>query len=177
MSLLARTPGIDQLVAHEEPLPPFDIHAPLLSLPGILGTTLETVPSHVPYLHVDPQRTGAWRAELAPEGEFRVGIVWKGNADQATERFRSVPLEQFARLAQIPGVKLFSLQKHPGTDRASFPLVDLSDRLSDFQETAAMVANLDLVVMRDTAVAHLAGGLGKPVWVATFGRSRLALDA
>ena len=99
MPLLAHTAGIDHLVARDEPLPPFDVHVPLLSLPGILGTTLETVPAAVPYLHVDPQRAGPWRQELAQGPEFRIGIVWKGNADQAMERFRSVPLEHFARLA------------------------------------------------------------------------------
>jgi tetratricopeptide (TPR) repeat protein len=166
MPLLARTPGIDRVLARDEALPPFDVQVPLLSLPGILRTMPNTVPAAVPYLFADPQRISYWREELEPTAGFRVGIVWRGNADQATERFRSVPLEQFARLARIPGVCLFSLQKESGADSAGFPLVDLSNYLTDFQETAAIVANLDLVITRDTAVAHLAGGLGKPVWLA-----------
>jgi hypothetical protein len=170
MSLLAQS-GYARLVAHGEALPPFDVHLPLLSLPRIFGTTLDTVPSKVPYLTADPQRISNWRETFKGYSGLKVGISWQGRKTFPGDRVRSLPLENFAPLAQVPGVQFFSLQKAPGSEQLPpfadrYGVVDLSPALETFLDTAAAMLNLDLVVTSDTAVAHLAGALGVPVWVA-----------
>jgi len=173
--LLASCPGIDQLVPRGSPLPPFDIQAALLSIPGLLGTTLETLPANVPYLMADTDLVASWQCELASAGSFNVGIAWQGSATFAGDRMRSAPLQQFAPLANVPGVRLFSLQKGPGRDQIravqrAFTVTDLGSTLDEasraFVDTAAVMMNLDLVIATDTSIAHLAGALGVPVWVA-----------
>jgi tetratricopeptide (TPR) repeat protein len=175
LRLLARCPGIDRLVAAGTPLPPFDVHAPLLSLPLVFGTTLEKVPADVPYLIADPILEQGWRDELSMSGGFKVGIAWQGNPQHKKDRQRSLPLVKLAPLAQVPGIRLISLQKGPGTEqlrdaREQLPVIDLGSRLDEasgpFMDTAAVMKNLDLVITTDTATAHLAGALGVPVWVA-----------
>jgi hypothetical protein len=182
LPLLATCPGIDQLVARGAPLPAFDTHAPLLSLPGILGTTLTTIPANIPYLTADPGLREQWRHELsslgdaAPLGDagrrpaFKVGIAWQGNPQYPNDRQRSIPLARFAPLAQLTGVRLFSVQKGPGSEQLvrganPFPVIDLGSRFGNFADTAAALVNLDLVVAVDSAVAHCAGALGLPAWV------------
>jgi tetratricopeptide (TPR) repeat protein len=174
LPLLSRCAGIDKLMSQEEPAPKFDVHAPLLSLPGILGTTLSTIPADVPYLFADEKLVEKWRRELAVFPGFKVGIAWKGNSKHAMDRHRSMPLMQFAPLA-LDGVHLLSMQKGEGTEQLAgtagrFAVTDLSPRLDvntgAFMDTAAVMKNLDLVITTDTAIAHLAGGLGVPVWVA-----------
>lgn len=166
--LFAGFPGVDEvLVPGTGPLPPVDCHAPLLSLPGIFGTTFDTIPANVPYLHADPTRIDFWRGELSGPG-LKVGLHWQGNRTHKDDRQRSVPLSKFAPLAAVPGVKLYSFQQGAGSEQAAtapFPIVHLGDRIGDFAETAAAVCALDLVVTVDSALAHLAGGLGVPVWV------------
>ena len=169
--LLTRSPGIERLLAHGDPVPEFDVHTPLLSLPRLLGTTLESVPADVPYLEAEPQLVEAWRHRLGSYPGFKVGIVWQGNPKFRLDRLRSIPLAQFAPLARVPGVHLFSLQKGPGAEQLAavtdrFPVTDLGSGLDDFVDTAAVLKNLDLVISVDTAIAHLAGALGIPVWVA-----------
>ncbi|HJT77032.1 MAG TPA: tetratricopeptide repeat-containing glycosyltransferase family protein, partial [Gemmataceae bacterium] len=169
--LFSTCPGIDRLVAEGEPLPDFDVHAPLLSLPGLLGTTLETVPAQVPYLSADPALVERWGQELAGIEGLRVGIAWQGNPKHQWDRHRSIPLACFAPLAAVPGVRLISLQKGPGAEQAHrFPVADLLGNLDGgpgaFADTAAVIKHLDLVVSADTAVAHLAGALGVAAWVA-----------
>src|SRR5262249_13511851 len=115
--LLAGCPGVDELVAQGEELPAFDVHAPLMSLPALLGTTLRTVPADVPYLAADPDLVGRWRRELARLPGVKVGIAWQGNPDYPWDRHRSVPLREFAPLARVPGVCLVGLQKGPGTEQ------------------------------------------------------------
>jgi len=163
--------GVERLLAHGDPLPEHDVHVPLLSLPGLLGTTLESVPADVPYLEAEPQRVAAWRQRLGSYRGLKIGIVWQGNPDHRMDRFRSTRLTQFASLARVPGVHLFSLQKGPEAEQLAalagdFPVTDLGSGLEDFADTAAALKNLDLVVSVDTSVAHLAGALGVPVWVA-----------
>jgi hypothetical protein len=163
--------GIERLLAQGDPLPEYDLHVSLLSLPGLLGTTLENVPADVPYLEAEPQPVEAWRQRLGSYRGFKIGIVWQGNPDHRMDRFRSTRLAQFAPLARVPGVHLFSLQKGPGAEQLAaltdrFPVTDLGSGLDDFRDTAAVLKNLDLVVSVDTSVAHLAGALGIPVWVA-----------
>jgi hypothetical protein len=172
-ALLKSCPGVKKVVAHGAPLPDFDCHAPLMSLPRLLGTTVETIPASVPYLSADKALIERWRRELSTVRAFKVGIGWQGNPQNGTDYRRSIPLEQFAILANIPGVQLFGLQKGYGTDQLAkvigdFPIIDLSGRLDlgGFQVTAAAICNMDLVITSCTARAHLAGALGTPTWVA-----------
>jgi hypothetical protein len=173
--LLASCAGIDRLIASGAPLPPFDVHAPLLSLPRIFGTTLANVPAEVPYLSADPALVEYWRSELSSVAGIKIGIAWQGNPRFPADCMRSIPLTHFTPLAQVDGVRLFSLQKGTGSAQlaavASYlPVIDLADRLDEtsggFMDTAAVMKNLDLVVTSDTSIAHLAGALGVPVWVA-----------
>ncbi len=140
---------------------------PLLSLPQVFGTNLANIPQDVPYLPADPLEAHAWAERLSANG-LRVGLVWAGNPKHTRDRLRSIALEQLGRLTRMQGVTFYSLQKGAAsTDPASSPLpiIDLSEHLEDFAVTAAVIANLDLVICVDTAVAHLAGAMGKPVWL------------
>lgn len=175
LPLLGRCAEFDQLIAGGSPLPHFDAHAPLMSLPRILGTRLETIPAVVSYLTADPVLIEHWRRELSALSGFKVGIVWQGNPRYAGDRLRSIPLEQFSPLARVEGVRLISLQKGVGCEQLPafadrFSIIDLGNRLDEisgpFMDTAAVMMTLDLVVTPDTAVAHLAGALGVPVWLA-----------
>src|SRR5205823_6647865 len=165
-------PGVDRLVARGEPLPPFDAHAPLLSLPALLGTTLRTVPADVPYLFARGELVERWRERLGPPEGLRVGIAWQGNPDYRGDRYRSVPLAQLAPLARVEGVQLYSLQKGPGREQlkqVDFPVTDLTDQMDEttgpFLDTAAVVKHLDVVVTVETSLAHVAGALGGQVWL------------
>jgi tetratricopeptide (TPR) repeat protein len=169
--LLARSSGIERLLAHGDPTPEFDFHVPLLSLPGLLGTTLESVPAGVPYLDVEPELVETWRQRLSIYPGFKIGIAWQGNPEYRLDRVRSIPLAQFGPVARVPGVHLLSLQKNAGREQLAaperrFPVTDLGGQLDDFVDTAAVMKNLDLVITSDTSIAHLAGALGVPVWVA-----------
>jgi len=175
LGVLAGCPGIDHLLLPGGPLPACDVRAPLLSLPGLCGTTLATIPAEVPYLVADRSRVGHWRDRLAAVSGFKVGICWQGSPGHKNDRRRSVPLAQFAPLAEIPGLRLVSLQKGPGREQwaalaGNWPVVDLPGQAEEpsqsWVDTAALVCTLDLVITVDTAIAHLAGALGVPVWVA-----------
>jgi ADP-heptose:LPS heptosyltransferase len=171
LSLLASCSGVDRLVERGDALPPFEVQAPLLSLPGIFHTTLRDIPAAIPYLFADPALVEPWRQELGRIAGFKIGIAWRGSPTHTNDRARSLPLSCFEPLADLPGVHLFSLQKGVGAEelqeaRDHFPVTELGSRLRDFMETAAVLKNLDLVISCDTAVAHLAGALGVPVWVA-----------
>ena len=167
--------GIDRLIPDNVPPPPFDVQAPLMSLPGIFRTTLETIPANIPYLTADPKRVEHWRRELesfAVAGSgLNVGIAWQGRVTRKGDPYRSLPLKHFAALAQVPNVRLFSLQVGPGAKQlaaASFPIIDIGSRFdpNSLEDLAAVLMNLDLIVTVDTAVAHLAGAMGVPAWVA-----------
>lgn len=169
-TLVKTCPGVADVAIVGEPVPKFDVFAPLLSLPGILGTTLETIPSGVPYLHPDRQLVEHWRGEFA-RNELKVGIAWQGNPEQPSDQRRSIPLSAFEPIAHTPGVRLFSLQFGEGREQLAdvaddWPVVDLGDVLGDFHNTAAIMSHLDLVITCDSAPAHLAGALGLPFWVA-----------
>jgi len=174
-----RDEGVADIVAKGDPLPAFDLHCPLLSLPLAFGTRMDTIPAAIPYLHPPVAEVETWGRRLAAEGGrvLRVGLVWAGNPRKevpganAVDRRRSIALAQLAPLAGTPGVRFYSLQKGdeaaaqakappPGLD-----LVDHMDAVGDFADTAAFLRHLDLVVGVDTSVIHLAGALGKPVWV------------
>jgi Flp pilus assembly protein TadD len=171
VKLLANCPGVDLVTSSPGMAPPFQLQAALMSLPGIFGTTLATIPAQVPYLIADADMVAAWRAELNAVNAIKVGIAWRGNPQHPMDALRGIPLTFFGQLARVPHVKLYSLQKGPGREeltesRSRFPIIDLTDRLSDFQDTAAILKNLDLVISCDTAVVHLAGALAVPAWVA-----------
>ncbi len=163
--------GVAQAVPAGQMLPPFDLHTPLLSLPLAFGTTLETIPDKVPYMNPPPALAQAWREKAPPEkGRRKVGLAWAGSPTRQDDRYRSLPLSAFAPLAAAKAVTFYSLQKgkpaeHAGEAPPGITMVDLTDDLRDFADTAALIANLDLVITVDTAVAHLAGAMAKPVWV------------
>ncbi|MBL8982429.1 MAG: tetratricopeptide repeat protein [Gemmatimonadetes bacterium] len=166
--LLLSAVGVDQVVARGEPLPPYDVHASLMSLPGLCGTTLATIPARVPYIRTEPRAVAA--LVTAPPGVLKVGIVWAGNPIHARDHLRSVSLAALRNAVERPGVRLFSLQKGEMPEaelrrHASASITDLAPHLADFRDTAAAIAQLDLVVTVDTSVAHLAGALGVPTWV------------
>jgi len=169
--LLQGVPGIAKWLAAGEVIPPFDVHCPLLSLPLAFRTTLESIPSKLPYLFPDPELLRAWRPKLAAyPAQLKVGVAWAGKPTHENDRNRSMTLAQLAPLMQVPGARFFSLQKgEPAAQARTLPaalrLVDWTDDLNDFADTAALIANLDLVISVDTAVAHLAGAMGKPVWL------------
>jgi tetratricopeptide (TPR) repeat protein len=157
-----------RVIAVGDPRPPHDAVAPLLSLPGIFGTTLASIPGTAPYLASDPMRHAAWAHRLAPRRGLRVGLVWAGNPGHRNDRNRSLPPALLGALDEVPGVQWYSLQKPDGLAAslpASLGAIDLAGMLGDFADTAAALAHLDLVVTVDTSVAHLAGALGREAWV------------
>ena len=168
--LMAGIPGVAEVIPGGRPLPACDYHAPLMSLPGIFGTTLDTIPAREPYLRAPddaiPPPFGR------PDGtRLAIGIVWAGRANHLNDRNRSATLERFLALADLPGVALYSLQKglHAAdiqTLGAQALVRDLGSQLTDFATTAALLPGLDLIVSVDTAVVHLAGALGVPAFVA-----------
>jgi FkbM family methyltransferase len=175
LRLLQSCPGIDQLVDQKATPPVFDVAVPLLSIPGLLRTTASSIPASIPYLSAAPHLVARWRARLASLPGYKVGIAWQGSAGFHADRQRSIPLAAFAPLGAVPGVHLISLQKGYGAEqvaqlRGAFEVVDYAHELDEvegpFMDTAAIIANLDLVVTADTSIAHLAGALGVPVWIA-----------
>jgi tetratricopeptide (TPR) repeat protein len=170
--LLSGCPGVDEFCPQGPPLPAFDVHCPLLSLPAVLRTTLQTVPALVPYLFPRPELLKEWHRRLRQTSRFKIGIAWQGSPQYRGDRQRSIPLEQFLPLAHLPGVELISLQKGPGVEQlgnAREMVVDFGaelDAQGTFLDTAAIMKNIDLVITADTATGHLAGALGVPVWIA-----------
>jgi tetratricopeptide (TPR) repeat protein len=164
--------GIDELLLlyPGSVFPAYDVQAPLLSLPFLFQTTLATVPAPIPYLVADPACVERWRPALAAIRGFKIGMVWQGNPRLRKDRQRSVRLAQLAPLARLPGVQLIGLQYGPVHEQlagvSAWNALDLGSRLETWVDTAAVLSQLDLVVTVDTAVAHLAGALGVPVWVA-----------
>jgi hypothetical protein len=166
--LVARLPGILALVNTGDPLPYFDCHCPLMSLPLALGTTLETVPARVPYLSSPPEALQAAAALQWPASGLRVGLAWTGNPDHPKNRFRSVPLELLEPLVDLKDVRFFSLQMGPGAEELAarkLPVTDLAPVTGDMADTAAQMAHMDLILTIDTSMAHLAGALARPVWI------------
>ena len=166
--LFATAPGVDAVMDVDEALPELDCHASLTSLPAIFNTTPETGPNQVPYLSVPPGYDGRFdRLLVEADGRRRVGIVWAGRPGLQNSRRRACPLRHFLALAELSGIALYSLQKAPPKhDPLNSPEVtDLGSLLDDFADTAAAIERLDLVITIDTGVAHLAGALGRPVWL------------
>ena len=169
LPVLRSLEGVETLVAAGDPLPRFDLHCPLMSLPLALGTRLETIPAESPYLAAPPERLGKRAAELGPPAALRVGLVWFGKPTHLNDRNRSIPLARF--LAALPGgVDLFSLQDRARPEDAETlaarrDIRCFDGRLADFGDTAALAGLMDLVIAVDTSVAHLAAALGRPTWI------------
>jgi tetratricopeptide (TPR) repeat protein len=175
--LAARLDGVDQIVTRGAAPPPHDLQAPLMSLPLALGAAPDACP--VPYLSADADQIASWASRLEGADGLRVGLCWAGGTrpDQlgahSIDRRRSLALETFAPLAAVAGVQIYSLQKGPPAAQLAevgprWPgpaIIDMTEDLRDFADTAALVANLDLVIACDTSTAHLAGALAKPVWI------------
>jgi tetratricopeptide (TPR) repeat protein len=168
LRLAAELPGIAALVATGDPLPPFEWHCPLMSLPAAFGTAIESIPAQVPYLRVPAEAKQSAESLEWPVDGLRVGLVWSGNPLFPEDRLRSIPLSGFEPLLALNGVHFFSLQMGPAASQLAevgAPAIDLQPAIGDMADTAALIEKLDLVITVDTAVAHLAGALGKPVWV------------
>ena len=151
----------------------FDYQISLMSMPQVLGTTLETLPAATPYLFAEEERIAKWRQRLGAEG-FKVGIVWQGSRKYLRDHDRSIPLFHFAPLGRIPGVRLISVQSQIGLEQLNalpdgMKVETLGEEIvanpDGFREVAAVMANLDLLIMSDTGPTHLAGALARPVWV------------
>ena len=158
-------------IAGEQPVP-FDYHVPVMSLPRAFGTVLEEIPARMPYLRSAPNEADAWRARMAGmKGRLKVGLVWAGNPKHPRDRARSMPVSLLEGLIAVPGCAFFSLQQgEAGKPLAALDprgeiVVDAGADLRNFADTAALIDALDLVIAVDTSVAHLAGALGKPVWI------------
>jgi Flp pilus assembly protein TadD len=172
-SLLEKCAGVRLVYSTLDKLPNYDWHVPVFSLPHVFGTTIDTIPAEIPYLTVDPGRRKSWDAKIksaTPAGtRLRVGIAWAGNPKHKNDANRSIHPDLLAPLADVEGVAFFNLQKANENEKAAMQpsrprLIDFTSSLYDFAETAALVDHLDLVICADTAVSHLAGALGKPVW-------------
>ena len=170
LRLLGCLPGIQRVIGRGDPLPEFDLHCPLLSLPLAFATRQATIPAQPSYLVADRALAASWATRLAGANP-KIGLAWAGNprlhsaALAAIDRRRSIPPERLAPLVELPGLDFFSLQNGGAAAPAGFPLTDFMADMTDFADTAALVANLDLVISVDTAIAHLAAALGKPVWL------------
>jgi tetratricopeptide (TPR) repeat protein len=165
--------GKFEISTEEETLPEFDVHCALLSLPHKMRTTLSAVPAQVPYLQSEPERITSWKQRLPTTG-FRVGISWQGNPNRPGDDKRSIPLRHFAAIAGVPDIQLICIQKQTGlTQLEELPAgmqltlfgAELDAGPDAFIDTAAVMANLDLIITSDTAIAHLAGALGRPTWL------------
>jgi tetratricopeptide (TPR) repeat protein len=172
MQLIEGVPGVSQVVAQGAALPGFDAHIPLISFPGVFGSTLDDLAWAGPYIHADAARQQQWAERVAASKPRRrkVGLVWSGDTTNSYNRDRAIALQSLAPLAQIDNVTFFSLQKggppvQPGDIPQGMHWVDLTGSLRDFSDTAALLTQLDLLISVDTGVAHLAGAMGRPAWV------------
>ncbi|HEX7932304.1 MAG TPA: tetratricopeptide repeat protein [Paraburkholderia sp.] len=170
-SLAERMPGVHRAFSGK-PEGEYDFWVPMMSVPSCVGTELSSIPANLPYMFADTAKIEAWRERLNASGggERKIGFVWAGSATFGNDRYRSMSLAHLHPLADVKNVRWYALQKGPAhaqLARAPQPLRehDFIDELHDFEETAALIMNLDLVISVDTAVAHLAGALGKPVWL------------
>ncbi len=169
-ALLETVNGVDAVITDPASVPGHDYWCFPLSLPLHFGTTVDAIPAALPYLRALPERMDRWRNRLPGEGR-KVGLAWKGNPKLKNDSNRSLPgLETLAPLWAVPGVSFVSLQKGPGEDQATQapaaqPIIALGTQAGDFADTAAIIAQLDLVICVDTAIAHLAGAMGKTCWV------------
>lgn len=169
-ALLRDLPGMEAVIEDGDPLPDHDLACPLMSLPLAFGTRADTIPADIPYVVARPDRIAAWTRRLGPRGAPRVGLAWSGNPENPNDYARSIPLERLDPLLRAPGFEFHAVQKDvrepDGQWLARTGRLRLhADALTDFAETAALLALMDLVVTADTSVAHLAGAMGRPTWL------------
>jgi Flp pilus assembly protein TadD len=170
VDLFRTATGVSEVVAKGDPLPAFDLHSPMLSLPLAFQTRSESIPREVPYLFPDAGRVETWRARLGDDSRRRrVGLAWMGNPKTHFLRKRHIPLSELLPILSVEDVEFYSLQIGPGVGQireteSAAAIVDCSGQINDFADTAALMMKLDLIISVDTAVAHLAGALGRPVW-------------
>jgi hypothetical protein len=168
--LLSTVEGVAGVFGLGSDLPGFDLHCPFMSLPLALGTELATIPAEIPYIPVQPDRVAKWQVRLGMGRRMRVGVAWAGSSHHVNDRNRSIALQRFSALFAAADVDFVALQKElaPG-DAAVLAqhsnVMSLGPELDDFADTAALGSLLDLVVSVDTSVVHLAGAIGRPVWV------------
>lgn len=180
VTMMKQCKGIDHVVSQDDPLPHFDVHCPIMSLPYILKTRIDTVPNDIPYLYADEKLVADWKEKLSHDKNFKIGICWQGNDNYATPLLRatvaqkSVHPRQFEPICNVPGVSVYSLQKMTGTDQLkeipdTMHIItfdgDFDQSNGRFMDTAAVIRNLDLVITVDTSLCHTASGLGTPTWV------------
>jgi Flp pilus assembly protein TadD len=159
-------PGIDRIIPADQPAGHFDVHCALPSLPLRFNTTLDTIPASIPYLAAKPADIESWRQRIdRSENRLQVGLAWAGSAENRNDRNRSIPLAKFLPLTHSGRFQFHSLQITPPPTDSQFPMSDWSAHLKDFADTAGLIANLDLIISVDTAVAHLAAAMGKKVWL------------
>lgn len=171
--LISQLPGITTIFDNWERCPPAVAYCPLSGLPRLHRTTLATIPASTPYLRADPAKAAAWAARvgrLTAAGHRRIGLAWAGRPSHSNDRNRSLPLRSLAPIADLAGITLIALQTgaartQVGSYFGRAPLINLGAEITDFGDTMAIIEGLDLVVTVDTAVAHLAGAMGKPVWI------------
>jgi len=167
--LVVNAVNIDGIYRRGDKLPHFDVHCPLMSLPLTFSTTIDTIPASVPYLHAPGKRARVWRDRLADMGRPRIGLVWSGKPTHKNDHNRSIALPRLKPLLSVAGTQFVSLQReYRASDLTALdqlPIRRLDDLLTDFADTAAVIGELDLVIAVDTAVAHLAGAMAKPIWL------------
>jgi len=166
--LLTSLQATSTVIVQGNRLPEFDFHCPLMSLPLAVGTTLNTIPAENPYLYADPENRKAWQKRLGPKPKPRVGLIWSGAVGHANDKNRSIPLEMLATLLKLD-CEYHSIQKglREGDAEclAKSGIISHDGGLQDFLDTASLVMEMDVIISVDTSVAHLAGALGKRVWV------------
>src|SRR5579883_406132 len=170
VSLLARLEGVAEAIARDDPLPAFDVHCPMGSLPLALHTELASVPAEIPYIKASDARIAEWQTRLAALSAPRVAVAWSGRASQANDRNRSIALERLAPLFALDRLSFISIQHEPRAKDAEVlaripGLTHVGDSLRDFEDTAAVLSLADLVVSVDTSVANLGGAMGRPTWI------------
>jgi tetratricopeptide (TPR) repeat protein len=166
MSLVRRVAGVSEVISQHMPWPTCEVQSALLSLPMLFGTELDSIADAVPYINADPVKAEAWVPRLKELREKRIGLAWAGSPTHENDLKRSLPSAVLTPLGDVPGVSYISLQKQQrDIPPKELNLVDFTRELFDFDDTAALISRLDLVITADTAVAHLAGALGKPVWI------------
>jgi Glycosyltransferase family 9 (heptosyltransferase) len=167
--LMGTLAGTAQIVTRGKPLPHFDMHCPLLSLPLAFKTIVETIPSAVPYLHAAPQAVLHWNKRLGPQERPMIGLAWSGRPTHKNDQNRSIRLSALLPLLDLDAAFVSLQPDVRGEDATTLQdwgnIIQFGNELKNFSDTAALIANLDLIISVDTSVAHLAGALGKPVWI------------
>jgi tetratricopeptide (TPR) repeat protein len=164
--LFQNFPGIERIIPAGQASGHFDLHCALPSLPLMFRTALDSIPAPIPYLAADPHAVESWRTRIDQSGkQLQIGLVWAGSSENRNDRNRSIPLAKFSPLANPDRLRFHGLQVAPPPANPGISVIDWSNHIKDFADTAALIANLDLIISVDTSVAHLAAAMGKKVWL------------